>query len=47
MFQGENTLNQLEKIIEVTGMPNKDDIKSIKSRFTSEMLENVNVKKVM
>lgn len=43
MFPGESTINQLERIIEVTGKPTKDDLKAINSRFKTEMLEHVNV----
>lgn len=45
LFPGESTMNQLEKIIEVTGWPSKADIKSIKSKFTTTMLESLNVRK--
>lgn len=66
MFPGESTMNQLERIIEVTGKPtfvhalirrraclhpcillvcSKDDVKAIRSRFTSEMLDSINIKK--
>lgn len=45
MFQGENTINQLEKIIEVTGKPSKDDCLAMRSRFTNEMLDNISIKR--
>lgn len=45
MFPGESTINQLEKIIEVTGKPSREDIKAIKSRFTQDMLDSLAVKK--
>jgi len=41
MFPGTSTMNQLEKIIEVTGKPSQDDIDSIKSPFASTMLEGL------
>jgi len=45
MFPGESTINQLEKILEVSGKPSREDIKSIKSRFTSEMLDSITIKR--
>lgn len=42
MFPGESTMNQLEKILEVTGWPDKTAIKEIKSKFTNTMLESLN-----
>lgn len=44
MFPGESTMNQLEKIIEMTGRPSKQDMKAIKSKFTSTMLDSINVR---
>jgi mitogen-activated protein kinase 15 len=44
MFPGESTMNQLEKIIELTGKPSKEDVKAIKSKHTQTMLESLNVK---
>jgi len=41
MFPGTSTMNQLEKIIEVTGKPSQDDIEAIKSPFASTMLEGL------
>jgi mitogen-activated protein kinase 15 len=41
MFPGTSTMNQLEKIIEVTGKPSQDDIDAIKSPFASTMLEGL------
>lgn len=45
LFPGESTMNQLEKVVEVTGYPSKADEKSIRSKFTSTMLESLNVRK--
>lgn len=45
LFPGESTLNQLEKVVEVCGRPNKDDIKAIKSKFAQTMLESIPVRK--
>lgn len=39
LFPGTGTMNQLERIIEVTGMPTKSDIAAINSPFASTMLE--------
>ena len=38
IFPGTSTLNQLDRILEVTGMPSKEDIMSIKSSLASTML---------
>ena len=44
MFPGKSTMNQLEKIIEVTGRPSKQDMAAIKSKFTYTMLDSLNIK---
>lgn len=44
MFPGDSTINQLEKVVEVTGFPSKEDMAAIRSKYTSSMLENLNVK---
>jgi len=41
LFPGSSTMNQLERIIEVTGRPSAADIDSIKSPFASTMLESI------
>jgi len=41
MFPGTSTMNQLDRIIEVTGRPNSEDIEAIKSPFAATMLENL------
>jgi len=41
MFPGTSTMNQLDKIIEVTGRPPKDDIEAIDSPFAATMLESL------
>lgn len=43
MFPGDSTINQLEKVIEVTGFPSKADMEAIHSKYTASMLENVTV----
>jgi len=44
MFPGESTMNQLERIIELTGMPSDDDCAAIKSKHTQTMIESLNIK---
>lgn len=41
MFPGTSTLNQLNKILEVTGKPSKEDIAAIQSDLASTMLESI------
>lgn len=41
MFPGTSTMNQLDKIIEVTGRPSSDDITAINSPFAATMLESL------
>eukprot|EP01101_Sappina_pedata_P002083 TRINITY_DN1235_c1_g1_i1.p1 TRINITY_DN1235_c1_g1~~TRINITY_DN1235_c1_g1_i1.p1 ORF type:complete len:440 (-),score=222.87 TRINITY_DN1235_c1_g1_i1:126-1346(-) len=41
MFPGTSTMNQLEKIIEITGKPTAEDIDAIKSPFAATMLEGL------
>ena len=41
LFPGTSTLNQLNKILEVTGKPSKEDIASIQSELASTMLESI------
>ena len=45
MFPGSSTLNQINKVLEVTGKPNKEDIKSIQSTLGQNMLETIVVSK--
>ena len=45
MFPGTSTLTQLNKILEVTGKPNKEDILSIQSEVAQNMLENITINK--
>jgi len=44
VFQGSSTLNQLEKICEVVGRPNDDEVAAMKSPFAQTMLDNISVK---
>lgn len=41
MFPGNSTMNQLDRIIEVTGRPRPEDIEAIQSPFAQSMLENL------
>ncbi|CAM9860503.1 unnamed protein product [Discosporangium mesarthrocarpum] len=40
-FPGTSTMNQLEKILELTGKPAPEDIESIRSPFAGTMLESI------
>ena len=46
MFPGTSTLSQINKVLEVTGKPNKEDIHSIQSELAQTMLETIVVTKV-
>jgi len=41
MFPGNSTMNQLDKVIEVTGRPSTEDIEGIQSPFASTILESL------
>lgn len=41
VFPGSSTMNQLERIIAITGRPSQEDIDAIKSPFAATMLENL------
>eukprot|EP01123_Difflugia_compressa_P003433 TRINITY_DN1446_c0_g2_i4.p1 TRINITY_DN1446_c0_g2~~TRINITY_DN1446_c0_g2_i4.p1 ORF type:complete len:411 (-),score=77.48 TRINITY_DN1446_c0_g2_i4:108-1307(-) len=41
LFPGTSTMNQLDRIIEVTGRPTKEDIEAINSPFAATMLESL------
>ena len=43
VFQGSSTLNQLEKICEVVGRPNPEEVESMRSPFARTMLENIHL----
>jgi mitogen-activated protein kinase 15 len=45
MFPGTSTLSQINKVLEVTGKPSKEDIDSINSELAETMLENVVINK--
>lgn len=41
VFPGTSTMNQLDRIMEITGRPSVEDIAAIKSPFAATMLENL------
>ena len=41
IFPGTSTMNQLDKIIELTGRPSEEDISAIRSPFAATMLESL------
>jgi len=41
VFPGTSTMNQLDRIMEITGRPTAEDIHAIKSPFAATMLENL------
>ena len=41
IFPGSSTMNQLERIISLTGKPTASDVDSIKSPFASTMLDSI------
>lgn len=43
IFPGTSTMNQLDRVMEVTGRPSPEDIEAIKSPFAATMLESLSV----
>jgi mitogen-activated protein kinase 15 len=43
IFPGTSTMNQLDRILEITGRPNQDDIEAMKSPFAQQMLDSLPV----
>jgi len=41
IFPGNSTMNQLERVLELTGKPSAEDVASIKSPFAATMIEGV------
>ena len=41
VFPGTSTVNQLDRVLEVTGRPSKEDVESINSPLAQTMLEQV------
>jgi len=46
VFPGASTMNQLEKILELTGFPSDEEIRDIKSAFAATMLEQLKSDKI-
>jgi mitogen-activated protein kinase 15 len=47
IFPGTSTMNQIERILEVTHIPTTDDIQSIQSPFASTMLATISEEKTL
>lgn len=41
MFPGTSTMNQLQRIIAITGRPSSEDVESIQSAFAASMLDSI------
>ena len=41
VFPGTSTLNQIERIILITGMPSKNDIDDVESELATKILSNI------
>ena len=41
LFPGKSTLDQLARVLEITGYPNKEDIESMQSTLAHTMLESL------
>ncbi|KAK9839690.1 hypothetical protein WJX81_006382 [Elliptochloris bilobata] len=41
LFPGTSTMNQLDRILEVTGRPSKEDVDAVRSPFAATMLESL------
>ena len=41
IFPGSSTMNQLDKILEITGKPSKEDVDAIQSPFATTMLDSL------
>ena len=46
VFPGTSTLNQLDRVLEVTGRPSQTDVESINSSVANTMLESLPTTKV-
>ena len=46
-FQGSSTLNQLERIVEVLGMPSNEDLKAINSPMAMTIMHSINQKRTI
>ena len=45
IFPGDSTMNQIKRILEVTGLPSEEDLESINSPYASTMIDNLDVPK--
>ena len=45
LFPGNSTINQIERVLELTGIPNSEDIDSIDSNLTRNILDNISFTK--
>ncbi len=43
LLPGYSTMNQIEKILEVTGYPNEDELQSMQSPFAETMIESIRI----
>eukprot|EP01087_Luapelamoeba_hula_P014433 TRINITY_DN421_c0_g1_i1.p1 TRINITY_DN421_c0_g1~~TRINITY_DN421_c0_g1_i1.p1 ORF type:complete len:522 (+),score=148.22 TRINITY_DN421_c0_g1_i1:175-1740(+) len=43
IFPGSSTLNQLERVIEITGQPSAEDIESTQSSYAATLIESIHV----
>ena len=44
LFPGTSTMNQLQRVLGLTGMPCEDDVRAIESPFAATMLESLRPK---
>lgn len=42
LFMGNSTINQIEKVVELLGAPNAEDILALESPFSHEILSQIN-----
>ena len=45
IFPGSSTLNQIERILEITGRPSQKDIEDVESPLAMNILDNINISK--
>lgn len=45
IFPGSSTLNQIERILEITGRPTNKDIEDVESPLATNILDNINISK--
>merc|ERR1712072_805102 len=44
LLSGNSTINQLDQVLKVTGLPSSKDINSIQSPFAKQMIDNIKLK---